>query len=91
MNQLRASIERSIKRRHAPGTSSYILKYMSEALDVLSPEQQRILLARLRFLRASELQPVLWHLVRADAEGRARIIGKIARGIYDLKELERSN
>lgn len=91
MKQLREAIERTIRRRHAPGTSDYILRYMNEALDVLTPEQQRILLGRMRFLKLRELQPVFWHLVRADAEGRERIIRKIARGIYDLKELERSN
>ncbi len=91
MNLLRCQVEKEIKTRYAPATGEYIVECMRRALNVLELPQQRVLLERAGQFKDGDLQPIFWHLVRTDVQGRARIIRKIEAGITDLKELERTN
>lgn len=91
MNLLRCQVEKEIKNRYAPATGEYIVDCMRRALNVLELPQQRVLLEAANQFKDGELQPIFWHLVRTDVQGRARIIRKIESGVTDLKELERSN
>jgi DNA-binding CsgD family transcriptional regulator len=91
MNLLRCQVEKEIKNRYAPATGEYIVDCMRRALNVLELPQQRVLLENAGRFRDGELQPIFWHLVRTDVQGRARIIRKIESGVTDLKELERTN
>ena len=91
MNLLRCQVEREIKTRYAPATGEYIVDCMRRALNVLELPQQRVLLEAANRFKDGELQPIFWHLVRTDVQGRARIIRKIESGVTDLKELERTN
>ncbi len=91
MNLLRCQVEKEIKTRYAPATGEYIVECMRRALNVLELPQQRVLLENAGHFRDGELQPIFWHLVRTDVQGRARIIRKIESGVTDLKELERTN
>ena len=91
MNLLRCQVEREIKTRYAPATGEYIVDCMRRALNVLELPQQRVLLEAANRFKDAELQPIFWHLVRTDVQGRARIIRKIESGVTDLKELERTN
>jgi len=91
MNLLRCQVEREIKTRYAPATGEYIVDCMRRALNVLELPQQRVLLENAGRFKDGELQPIFWHLVRTDNQGRARIIRKIESGVFDLKELERTN
>ncbi len=91
MNLLRCQVEKEIKTRYAPATGEYIVDCMRRALNVLELPQQRVLLERAGQFKDAELQPIFWHLVRTDVQGRARIIRKIESGVTDLKELERTN
>ncbi|HUT37311.1 MAG TPA: DeoR family transcriptional regulator [Planctomycetota bacterium] len=91
MNLLRCQVEREIKTRYAPATGEYIVDCMRRALNVLELPQQRVLLENAGHFKDAELQPIFWHLVRTDIQGRARMIRKIESGVTDLKELERTN
>jgi len=91
MNLLRCQVEREIKGRYAPATGEYIVECMRRALNVLELPQQRVLLENAGRFKDTELQPVFWHIVRTDVQGRARMIRKIESGVTDLKELERAN
>ena len=91
MNLLRCQVERKLRGRYAPATGDYIVECMREALNVLDLPQQRILLENAGQFKDTEMQPIFWHIVRTDIQGRARMIRKIEAGIFDLKELERAN
>mgnify|MGYP000120853369 CR=1 FL=1 len=91
MNLLRCQVEKEIRTRYAPATGEYIVECMRRALNVLELPQQRVLLENAGRIKDTDLQPIFWHLVRTDVQGRARIIRKIEAGITDLKELERTN
>jgi len=91
MNLLRCQVEREIRNRYAPATGEYVVDCMRRALNVLELPQQRVLLEAANRFKDGELQPIFWHLVRTDVQGRARIIRKIEAGVTDLKELERAN
>jgi DNA-binding CsgD family transcriptional regulator len=91
MNLLRCQIEKHIRNRYAPATGNYVVDCMRRALDVLELPQQRVLLEHAPGFKDSEMQPIFWHLVRTDVQGRARMIRKIESGVTDLKELERAN
>jgi DNA-binding CsgD family transcriptional regulator len=91
MNLLRCQVEREIRERYAPATGNYVIECMREALNVLDLPQQRVLLENTPRFKDGELQPIFWHLVRTDMQGRAKMIRKIEAGIFDLKELERTN
>ncbi len=91
MNLLRCQVEKQIRDRYAPATGHYVVECMREALNVLDLPQQKVLLENASRFKDGEMQPIFWHLVRTDIQGRARMIRKIEAGIYDLKELERTN
>jgi len=91
MNLLRCQVEREIRDRYAPATGNYVVECMREALNVLELPQQKVLLENTNEFRDVEMQPIFWHLVRTDVQGRAKMIRKIEAGIFDLKELERAN
>lgn len=91
MNLLRCLVEREIRDRYAPATGNYVVECMREALNVLELPQQKVLLENADEFKDVEMQPIFWHLVRTDIQGRAKMIRKIEAGIYDLKELERTN
>lgn len=91
MNLLRCQVERQLRGRYAPATGDYIVECMREALNVLDLPQQKILLENAGEFKDTEMQPIFWHIVRTDIQGRARMIRKIEAGIFDLKELERAN
>jgi len=91
MNLLRCQVEREIKTRYAPATGEYVIECMRRALNVLELPQQRVLLENTNRFKDTELQPIFWHIVRTDIQGRARMIRKIESGIIELKELERAN
>jgi len=91
MNLLRCQVEREIKTRYAPATGEYVIECMRRALNVLELPQQRVLLENANRFKDTELQPIFWHIVRTDIQGRARMIRKIESGITELKELERAN
>lgn len=91
MNLLRCQIEKEIRLRYPPATGEYIVECMRRALNVLELPQQRVLLERTPTFKNHEMQPIFWHLVRTDEQGRTRMIRKIQAGVTDLKELERVN
>jgi len=91
MNLLRCQVEREIRDRYAPATGEYVVECMREALNVLDLPQQKILLQSAGQFKDVEMQPIFWHLVRTDVQGRAKMIRKIEAGVFDLKELERTN
>jgi len=91
MNLLRCQVEKHIKTRYAPATGQYVVDCMRRALDVLELPQQRVLLEKAVSFKDTEMQPIFWHIVRNDVQGRARMIRKIGCGVTDLKELERAN
>ena len=91
MNLLRCQVEKHIKTRYPPATGEYVVECMRRALDVLELPQQRVLLENAADFKDAEMQPIFWHLVRTDIQGRARMIRKIECGVTDLKELERAN
>lgn len=91
MNLLRCQVEKQIRARYAPATGQYVVECMREALNVLDLPQQKVLLENTDAFKDTELQPIFWHIVRTDIQGRARMIRKIECGVYDLKELERAN
>jgi hypothetical protein len=91
MNLLRCQVEREIRDRYAPATGEYVVECMREALNVLDLPQQKVLLQSAAQFKDVEMQPIFWHLIRTDVQGRAKMIRKIEAGIYDLKELERTN
>jgi len=91
MNLLRCQIEKEIRLRYPPATGEYVIECMRQALNVLELPQQRILLERTPAFKDTEMQPIFWHLVRTDEQGRTRMIRKIEIGVTALKELERTN
>jgi len=91
MNLLRCQVEKEIKTRYAPATGEYVVECMRRALNVLELPQQRVLLENAGRFKDTEMQPIFWHLVRTDIQGRARMIRKIECGVTELKELERAN
>ncbi|NQT85815.1 DeoR family transcriptional regulator [bacterium] len=91
MNLLRCQIEKHIRNRYAPATGEYVVECMRRALDVLELPQQKVLLENTPHFKDGEMQPIFWHLVRTDIQGRARMVRKIESGVHDLKELERAN
>jgi hypothetical protein len=91
MNLLRCQIEKEIRLRYPPATGEYVIECMRQALNVLELPQQRVLLESTPAFNNAEMQPIFWHLVRADEQGRTRMIRKIEAGVTDLKELERAN
>ena len=91
MNLLRCQIERQIRHRYPPATGEYVVECMRRALNVLELPQQRVLLQQTPYFKDTEMQPIFWHLVRTDEQGRTRMIRKIESGVTDLKELERAN
>jgi len=91
MNLLRCHVERQIRKRYAPATGEYVVACMRRALDVLELPQQKVLLQNAGEFKDTEMQPIFWHLVRTDDQGRARMIRKIEGGVTALKELERAN
>lgn len=91
MNLLRCQVESDIRRRYPPATGEYVVECMRRALNVLELPQQRVLLERVREFKDTEVQPIFWHLVRTDTQGRARMIRKIECGVTNLKELERAH
>jgi len=91
MNLLRCQVEKEIKTRYAPATGEYIVECMRRALNVLELPQQLVLLEAAGRFKDAELQPIFWHILRTDVQGRARMIRKIESGVTDLKELERTN
>jgi hypothetical protein len=64
---------------------------MRKALDLLELPQQKVLLENTPHFKDGEMQPIFWHLVRTDIQGRARMVRKMESGVHDLKELERAN
>jgi len=91
MNLLRCQIEKTIRVRYPPATGEYVVECMRRALNVLELPQQRVLLEHTPLLKDTEMQPIFWHLVRTDEQGRTRMIRKLESGVTDLKELERAN
>jgi biotin operon repressor len=91
MNLLRCQVEKEIKNRYTPATGEYVVECMRRALNVLELPQQRVLLENAARFKDAEMQPIFWHIVRTDMQGRARMIRKIEAGVTDLKELERAN
>ena len=91
MNLLRCQVERQIRDRYPPATGEYVVDCMRKALNVLELPQQRVLLENAGDFTDTEMQPIFWHLVRTDEQGRTRMIRKIEGGVTDLKELERAN
>jgi len=91
MNLLRCQVERDIRRRYPPATGEYVVECMRAALSVLELPQQKVLLERVGEFKDTEMQPIFWHLVRTDIQGRARMIRKIESGVTNLKELERAH
>jgi biotin operon repressor len=91
MNLLRCQVEKEIRNRYAPATGEYVVECMRRALNVLELPQQRVLLENAQRFKDAEMQPIFWHLVRTDVQGRARMIRKIECGVVELKELERTN
>ena len=91
MNLLRCQVEREIRNRYPPATGEYVVDCMRKALNVLELPQQKVLLEMAGEFADSEMQPIFWHLVRTDEQGRTRMIRKIECGVTDLKELERAN
>jgi DNA-binding CsgD family transcriptional regulator len=91
MNLLRCQVEKEIRSRYAPATGEYIVECMRRALNVLELPQQKVLLENAGRFKDAEMQPIFWHLVRTDVQGRAKMIRKIECGVVDLKELERTN
>lgn len=91
MNLLRCQVEKTIRDRYPPATGDYIVECMRAALNVLELPQQRVLLEKASGFADTEMQPIFWHLVRTDEQGRTRMIRKIECGVTDLKELERAN
>jgi len=91
MNLLRCQIEKQIRHRYPPATGEYVVECMRAALSVLELPQQKVLLENADQFKDTEMQPIFWHLVRTDEQGRTRMIRKIESGVTDLKELERAN
>lgn len=91
MNLLRCQIEKHIRNRYAPATGEYVVECMRKALDLLELPQQKVLLENTPHFKDGEMQPIFWHLVRTDIQGRARMVRKMESGVHDLKELERAN
>ncbi|MFP4056895.1 MAG: DeoR family transcriptional regulator [Candidatus Brocadiia bacterium] len=91
MNLLRCQVEKQIRNRYAPATGEYVVECMRRALDVLELPQQQVLLQHAPRFKDGDMQPIFWHLVRTDVQGRQRMIRKIESGVTDLKELERAN
>ena len=91
MNLLRCQIEKEIRHRYPPATGEYVVECMRMALNVLELPQQRVLLELTPAFKDTEMQPIFWHLVRTDEQGRTRMIRKMQSGVTDLKELERAN
>lgn len=91
MNLLRCQVERTIRDRYPPATGNYVVECMRAALNVLELPQQRVLLENASGFADTEMQPIFWHLVRTDEQGRTRMIRKIECGVTNLKDLERAN
>jgi biotin operon repressor len=91
MNLLRCQVEKTIRDRYPPATGDYVVECMRRALNVLELPQQRVLLEMAAAFKDAEMQPIFWHLVRTDEQGRTRMIRKIECGVTDLRELERAN